>query len=210
MAPLIRTRVEARQSGDKRYFSGTTCKNGHVSERYVSNQACVSCCEIQSPAWHKSNRERSIELSHNWHANNKERHNEQIREWGRANKERKLLIGARATAKRHGIAFNIDISDVVIPEICPVLGTRLDRYAPPRSHNLPSLDRIDSSRGYVKGNVCVISWRANRVKDNASLAELRALVRYVSQKSLSASDIPIDTDVSIPYVTSIEVSEACL
>ncbi len=40
----------------------------------------------------------------------------------------------------------------------------------------PSLDRIDSSLGYVKGNVWVISWRANHIKTDASLEELKQLV----------------------------------
>lgn len=42
----------------------------------------------------------------------------------------------------------------------------------------PSLDRLIPSKGYVKGNVVVVSWRANRLKNNASLADLRALVDF--------------------------------
>lgn len=42
----------------------------------------------------------------------------------------------------------------------------------------PTLDRIVPSRGYVVGNVAVISMRANRLKSDASVAELQALVSY--------------------------------
>jgi hypothetical protein len=42
--------------------------------------------------------------------------------------------------------------------------------------NSPSLDRIDTSKGYVKGNVWVISWRANKLKSDATLAELESIV----------------------------------
>jgi hypothetical protein len=40
----------------------------------------------------------------------------------------------------------------------------------------PSLDRKNSSEGYVPGNVWVISWRANDLKRDGTLAEFRAMV----------------------------------
>jgi hypothetical protein len=58
-----------------------------------------------------------------------------------------------------------------------LLGITLDCRAPSRSDNLPSIDRIDPSKGYVKGNVWVISWRANRLKSDATFEELEAIVR---------------------------------
>ena len=45
--------------------------------------------------------------------------------------------------------------------------------------NFPSLDRIDNSKGYVPGNIAVISMRANMIKNNATLAELKAIVAYI-------------------------------
>lgn len=87
-----------------------------------------------------------------------------------------LLGHAKYSAKKKSLAFNIDASDIHIPCACPVLGILLDLGAGPHADNLPSLDRIDPTIGYVKGNVWVISWRANRIKQNATLEELEALV----------------------------------
>jgi hypothetical protein len=84
--------------------------------------------------------------------------------------ERKLLYSARARAKKCGFDFGIDISDIVIPEICPLLKIPLEMLG--QCDNSPSIDRIDNSKGYVKGNIWVISFKANRMKNTASIEEL--------------------------------------
>ncbi len=43
----------------------------------------------------------------------------------------------------------------------------------------PTLDRIIPSRGYVRGNIAVISFRANFLKRDATLDELRKIIRYI-------------------------------
>jgi hypothetical protein len=99
-------------------------------------------------------------------------------------KRLRLLITARRVAKVKGWAFNITLSDVIVPTHCPVFGVALDPGAKSRADNLPSLDRLDSTKGYVRGNVWVISWRANRLKSDATLDELRALVRAIEAQSI--------------------------
>lgn len=94
--------------------------------------------------------------------------------------ERRLLTGARNRARLSGREFDLDLSDVVIPTHCPILGIELYSEAGQGcGDHSPTLDRVDNARGYIKGNVCVISGRANRLKRDASLAELQALVKYV-------------------------------
>ena len=66
----------------------------------------------------------------------------------------------------------------MIPESCPILGIPLfmgTRHNP----NSPSLDRVDNTLGYVKGNVQVISYRANALKKDASIKELKGLANWV-------------------------------
>ena len=74
--------------------------------------------------------------------------------------------------------FNITIEDINIPEKCPVLGIPLVLHkgeGKGPKYDSPSVDRIDSNLGYVKGNVRVISWRANTLKSNANYTEILAL-----------------------------------
>ena len=80
--------------------------------------------------------------------------------------------------------FNIEPSDVVVPDVCPVLGINLVRSQRKRGHKLdssPSLDRIRNDKGYIKGNVVVVSFRANRLKSDASADELLRVANFYSQ-----------------------------
>lgn len=88
-----------------------------------------------------------------------------------------ILSGAKKSAKKYGRECSIEHSDIVIPNVCPILGIPLFVAGRKQTDNSPTLDRIDSSMGYVKGNVWVISWRANRIKKDGTLEEFKALVK---------------------------------
>lgn len=92
------------------------------------------------------------------------------------NPQKKMFTAARARAKKKGLLFDIDQRDVIVPEHCPVFGYSLEVRKGVSSTNSPTLDRIDNSRGYVKGNVWVISKRANTLKNDGSLEDLKTLV----------------------------------
>ena len=79
---------------------------------------------------------------------------------------------AKRRAKRKGQNFSISISDLGdIPKTCPLLGIKIDSYSEEQKYH-PSIDRIDSNKGYIKGNVMIISHRANMLKNNADSDEL--------------------------------------
>jgi len=102
--------------------------------------------------------------------------------WRNKNYEKVLLKSAKDSAKRKGLEFNLELSDIVIPDICPVLGTpiiKAERKGGGRE-NGPSLDRRDNSLGYIKGNVFVISWRANRLKWNGTIEEFHRIIKYMT------------------------------
>lgn len=42
----IISRAEAARKGRKTYFTGIPCKHGHISERYTSNNVCITCSNI--------------------------------------------------------------------------------------------------------------------------------------------------------------------
>ena len=99
--------------------------------------------------------------------------------WGR----RRMLSEAKGRAKKKGITFTLNLSDISSPDICPVFGTPLDWFArKPGDHN-PSLDRFDIARGYVPDNVWVISRRANTIKNNATLSEIELLASVMGKKA---------------------------
>lgn len=87
----------------------------------------------------------------------------------------RMFYRVKARAKNLNIPFNLDKEDILIPETCPVLGIAIDPWPRNSKRNRPdspSLDRIIPEEGYVKGNVRVISNRANLLKSNASSEEM--------------------------------------
>lgn len=102
-------------------------------------------------------------------------------DWEERNREYVLFNAARMRARKYGHEFSITLKDVLIPEICPLLGIKIERrrggHGPKDSS--PSLDRLDNSGGYVKGNVWVISWLANKMKATATNEQLLTFARNV-------------------------------
>lgn len=92
-----------------------------------------------------------------------------------------MFNNARIRARAKGLPFSITKDDIVIPAVCPVLGVAfalpvMDQKGPgPYS---PSLDRLRPELGYVPGNIRVISYRANRIRNDATVAELEAVLAY--------------------------------
>lgn len=76
-----------------------------------------------------------------------------------------LVTSARTRANRKSIVFNITEEDLVIPEICPLLEIPLiiGNHIETRNSS-PSIDRIDNTLGYIRGNVRIISFLANSMK----------------------------------------------
>lgn len=88
------------------------------------------------------------------------------------------IVQLKAKAKKQNIEFSIDASDIPLPDKCPIFGIILQKSTGRLSNNSPSVDRIDPSKGYVKGNVVVVSNKANSIKREATVAELKAMVAF--------------------------------
>ena len=99
------------------------------------------------------------------------------RDW-KVDAARLLYKNIKSRCKRMGREFSIDIKDIIIPEKCPVFGFELKREDRETWMCAPSVDRIDSSKGYIKGNVTVVSRRANIIKRDATIEELEQLFNY--------------------------------
>lgn len=99
------------------------------------------------------------------------------RQWQLDNVEKYMWGRSRQSAKKLNIPFNIEPSDIKVPGMCPILNEPLvvgTRYA-------PSLDRIIPKLGYTKGNIWVISMKANAMKTDATKEELKLFANWVNE-----------------------------
>jgi len=116
-----------------------------------------------------------------WSKANRKKHRGYYLKWEAKDPQHTMVQRCKHSAKGRGIEFTITRNDLVWPTHCPVLGVKLsytrDKKKPQRD-NYPTLDRWDNTKGYVPGNVFVISWRANRIKWHCSPDELEAVARY--------------------------------
>lgn len=106
-----------------------------------------------------------------------EKYKDQIKKnakaWLHKNQEVRMYNTAKQRAEKHDIPFSIEVSDIVIPKYCPFLGLELTNiFGSGRVYTNASLDRIDSTLGYIKGNIQVISDLANRMKQDATPEQL--------------------------------------
>jgi len=146
--------------------------------------------------YYKRNREKLLKKSrNNYHTTKDEisvrrktirdnrypgKNNKAVKEYYESNPRHYILNNARLRASDKSLDFNLDIEDIIIPEHCPILGIPIKRSPGKCAHaNSPTLDRIDNDKGYIKGNVHVISWRANRIKSDATVVELLKIAYYI-------------------------------
>lgn len=115
------------------------------------------------------------EYQRNWRSRSPEKVLEYNRRYRAKHLELSLWRDAKRRALKHGLDFSIEVDDISIPTQCPVLGTLFE----PLTMYSASLDRIDSSGGYVPGNVQVISRKANAMKNDATAEELKAFATWV-------------------------------
>lgn len=102
------------------------------------------------------------------------------------NLEKRIFTRIKSRAKGKNIPFDLDEGDIVVPELCPILGIKIEPgYGTGTNYqNSPSVDRIDPNKGYTKGNIRVISMRANLLKSNGTLEEFLLIVKDFEKRKL--------------------------
>jgi hypothetical protein len=108
--------------------------------------------------------------------------NKHFRHWRRKYPLRALLRQAQRRSWARGTRFDLTEDDLKIPTHCPVLGVRMKQGGRKFKDNAPTIDEIVPGRGYIKGNVAIICWRANRLKSDATVKEVRAILRYMEER----------------------------
>ena len=110
-----------------------------------------------------------------------------------------LIRSARHRALKKGLEFNIEVKDIYIPKKCPILKTYLvcsTRYS-------PSIDRIYPDKGYVKGNIAVISTLANSMKANATPEELLIFAKNIKKYMDLYQEIEVEELPQLPSLDEI-------
>jgi len=92
--------------------------------------------------------------------------------WRADNRLKTLIFATKQTSKIKGLLHDISIEDLVQVPICPLTGIEIDWTCSGRHLRNPSVDRIDNSKGYVKGNVEIMSCLGNSMKSNATPEQL--------------------------------------
>ena len=96
--------------------------------------------------------------------------------------QRDKFRAKKARALSEGKEFTIQFGELHWPMYCPMLGIKIDYFAESRQECSPSFDRINPVKGYVAGNVIICSWRANRIKNDGSASEHRAIAEWLEKQ----------------------------
>lgn len=97
---------------------------------------------------------------------------------------KKIFNSKKANANQRGISFTILIGEIDWATHCPVFGCKLvynkvgTKFL---AHNWATIDRLDPNKPYEKGNVVVMSYRANRLKADGTLDEFKHLVKFLEK-----------------------------
>jgi hypothetical protein len=181
---MAATRAEARRIGAPRYAATVPCPQGHLTFRYTCGGGCGECARLNArermqkpdPAARKATNER-------WNGSSKAVIAKQL--WRERDPKNAWACGAVGQAKTRaravGLEFDIDKDYIasILPDVCPVFGTPFVWYGKKISELSPTLDRLIPALGYVKGNIAVISMKANAIKSNATAAEVEAVAAWM-------------------------------
>lgn len=159
---LPKTKKEALSLNERYYFTGKECSNGHITKRFSHNGVCYDCC---------------MKASKNSYNKNKT-----DIEWRR----KRLFRLLKNKANRRNIPFEINYEDVIWNTHCPVFGCKLvyDNLGNPISESA-SFDKIDPKLGYVKGNVIIISFRANWLKQDSTIDQIEKILSYMKRNNMN-------------------------
>ena len=167
--------------------SCTQCKEFKATSEFSwkgpDHKRLTARCHACRRANYKESPERNRQRASEHHWANRESILARMKERRRASPSVHLCREAKSRARARGLPFDLQPEDVVVPTHCPVLGMPLRMNEGKSGPDSPTLDRVIPALGYVRGNVVVISHRANTIKSDASLEELIATAKYVASQS---------------------------
>jgi|APCry1669189440_1035222.scaffolds.fasta_scaffold17672_2 hypothetical protein len=158
-------------------ISKNPCKKCGTFEKYSSNNHCVFCLK-------EKQKNQGNKYAKKYRQTHKDELNIKSKaEYDRFGKKFIYLMWSRAKkrAEEKDLPFDIEVSDIIIPDVCPVLGIKfsVSKNGKGPGDTSPSLDRIDGNLGYTKGNIKVISFKANRIKSDANVGDVEKVLIYM-------------------------------
>ena len=85
-------------------------------------------------------------------------------------------LSMKAKCNKQKMEFNLSVADIrklIIKKKCQYTGRKI-AYAVQNGHF--SIDRVDSSKGYIKGNVVACHGYVNKLKQNLTKQEIQSIV----------------------------------
>lgn len=163
------TKVETPEQREKRLIR----QRAYEARRRASDPEGYKRAQADATRrYAERNPEKTKAATKRWREENREQFNQRRRDWRSKNLVRALFLEAKARAKVRGVAFEIEAEDIPpMGETCPLLG---HPFPPPDVRGTPfspSLDRIDPTKGYLKGNVWIVGYRANLIKNDGTAEE---------------------------------------
>lgn len=132
-------------------YLGNPCKHGHDGWRLAANGDCVVCHRVRSSAINKNRRAKIRAQRHTptgWIG--------------------VTLSTLKRRARTQAVPFDLRKTDLVLPVVCPVFGTTLVYDRNQDFENAASVDRIKPELGYIRGNIAIISLKANMMKQRCT------------------------------------------
>lgn len=158
------------------------CKRCKVEKPLNETGRCQGCDDYIKD-YYQNNRDREIARTQkSLKKKSRKEQNTYKKKLNRQNPLGNILQQARRRAKLKNVPFDITTDDVEVPEFCPVLGLRLAVNEDHVKDNSMTIDRIVPELGYVKGNVAIISFKANTIKNNASIEELEKVLQWLKER----------------------------
>lgn len=112
-----------------------------------------------------------------------------VKRKGKSKKKKEFLQTSIFTrtkyyAKKLGVKFSISPDDIVTPEFCPVFNIPLviAKGVKGSNDNSPTVIRIASSKGFIPGNVLVVSRKAARIKSQSTYKELKVFLQWLEEE----------------------------
>lgn len=143
---------------------------------------CKDCAKIKRKIYYEKNKHELLNRQRIKRKTKeyKEKNNIRMKEYRKNNPVKQLIMWAKSKCKKRKIPFNLGDNDLVFTGKCAIFGTELV-ISGDNLDNSPTLDRINPSLGYVRGNVQIVSHLANRIKSSATLDQLEQIVMYVKK-----------------------------